>query len=386
MNAKWFTVACAGLLVVACGSGEDSVVDGSAGSSSGGSAGSAGESRPPACQEQDKVVQATLDEARITPNAVVAVRNELCGLSTYASGDPADATTDSIFLLASVTKTYVAAAVMSLVGENRLQLDAPINTWITGLDPVYDGVTVRMLLNHTSGIFNYTDDFRLYSEPNRVWPPQELIELALEHPPIASPGTEVHYSSTNFILLGLILETVEGKTVGAVLRERAIEPGGLKQTFFTAEETVIGQMATPFSGSGDVIEDLYDPSFLWAAGSMVATAGDTATWVWELYRARSVIDTELVQQMIDDAVVMDPFPLETDSKYGFGTCVVELADTYCGTGVGHNGRWQWTSVDAFYFADCDTSVVVMQNVLLNPPIIGVERVLTKVLNALVPPS
>jgi hypothetical protein len=94
------------------------------------------------------------------------------------------------------------------------------------------------------------------------------------------------------------------------------------------------------------------------------------------------IRSELVDQMINDAVVTDQFQLETSARYGLGTCIVTLADTNCGVGVGHNGRWQWSSTDAFYFEDCNTSVAVLQNALLNPASLGVELVLTKVLGAL----
>jgi D-alanyl-D-alanine carboxypeptidase len=343
-----------------------------------------GEDRSPECLEQDEKVQAAVDEWHVTPNTVVAVRNEQCGVSVYANGDPADATTDSLFLLASVTKTFVAAAVMSLVEEGSLQLDDQIGTWFPDLDPIYEPVTVRMLLNHTSGIYNYTDDLWTSPDLDRVWTQEELVDIGFSHAPYCEPGAEFNYSNTNYILLGLILEQIEGKPVSQILRERAIAPANLEHTFFTPEEEVVGDMATPFNFNGTEIGQLYDMSILWTAGGMVSVAADTANWMWELYGARSVIQSGSVDQMLGDPVVTWQFPLETTASYGLGTCIDTLADTNCGVGVGHNGRWQWSSTDAFYFEDCDVSIAVMQNALLDPPELGVELVLTKVLGALYP--
>ena len=316
--------------------------------------------RSEACKQQDQVVQAAVDDTRHTPNAIVAVKNEACGVSLYASGNPADATTASLFLLASVTKTFVATSVLSLVKEGKLGLDNPINNWIAGLGAKYDPVTVRMLLKHTSGIFNYTDDSRLYTDRNRVWEPRELVDLALTHNPYFAPGAGFHYCNTNYILLGMVLEAVTGQKLGSVLHQHAIDRAGLKHTFFLPEEPIEGQMATQFYPSGQKITNPFDPSFVWAVGGMVASAADVVDWVWALYGSQTVLDPTQIREMIDDSVVAELLPDFAESRYGQGVIIGTFTGTNSGPGVGHSGRWDGTSTDAYYFKDIGTAAVVLQ--------------------------
>ena len=340
--------------------------------------------RSETCTQQDQAVQAAVDATRHSPNAIVAVKNEACGVSLYASGNPADATTASLFLLGSVTKTFVATSVLSLVKEGKLGLDDPIKNWIAGLGAKYDPVTVRMLLKHTSGIFNYTDDSRLYTDRNRVWQPRELVDLALTHNPYFAPGAGFHYCNTNYILLGMVLEAVTGQKLGSVLHQHAIDRAGLKHTFFLPEEPIEGQMATQFYPSGQKITIPFDPSFVWAAGGMVASAADVVDWVWALYGSQTVLDPTQIREMTDDSVVAELLPDFAESRYGQGVIIGTFTGTNSGPGVGHSGRWDGTSTDAYYFKDIGTAAVVLQNVQFWPPKVGDETVLIGVLNALSP--
>jgi len=341
--------------------------------------------RSEACKQQDQVVQAAVDDTRHSPNAIVAVKNEACGVSLYASGNPAEATTASLFLLASVTKTFVATSVLSLVKEGKLGLDDPINTWIVGLDAQYDLVTVRMLLKHTSGIFNYTDDPILYANKKRIWVPRELVDLALTYNPYFAPGEGFHYSNTNYILLGIILEEVTGEKLATVLHQYAIDRGGLQHTFFPPEDPIEGQMATPFYPSGQKVTDPFDPSVYWAVGGVVASARDVVGWVWALYASQTVLDPTQVREMLDDSTAFEGLLADAaESRYGLGAITATFRDTNSGPGVGHSGRWDGASVDAYYFKDTRTAVAVLQNVMFWPPKVGDEAVLIGILNALSP--
>ena len=153
-------------------------------------------------------------------------------------------TTDR-FRAASITKSFVATVVLELVAEGRLSLDDTVEHWLPGLVPNGAAITLRELLNHTSGLFDFGDDQvwnqSRVADPQRIWLPKELIAAAVSHPPYFRPGTAWHYSNTNYVLLGLIIEAATGRSLGDELRERLLQPLALGATSFpTALETMAG--------------------------------------------------------------------------------------------------------------------------------------------------
>src|SRR4051794_22032792 len=111
---------------------------------------------PAECRQLKIDLQKAADEKRTSPNAVIAVHTETCGAVVVVSGDAATAAADSLFRIGSVTKTFVSATILSLVKDGKLTLEDPLSHWVSGVTGE-SGVTVRMLLNHTSGFFNYTE-------------------------------------------------------------------------------------------------------------------------------------------------------------------------------------------------------------------------------------
>ena len=112
------------------------------------------------------------------------------------------------FRIGSVTKSFVATVMLQLVGEGRLRLDDNLERWLPGLVPGGEKITARQLLNHTSGLYNYTDDL---PEPPRRFRPRELVAIATGHKPLFAPGTQFSYSNTNYILAGMLVERVTGQ-------------------------------------------------------------------------------------------------------------------------------------------------------------------------------
>src|SRR4051794_32836862 len=114
------------------------------------------------------------------------------------------------FRVGSVTKTFVATAALELVGEGKLGLDDTVERWLPGLVPNGPKITVRELLNHTSGIFDFTNDrgfiARVLWKPAEAWTPRQLIRTGTAHRPLFAPGATWSYSNTGYILLGLIVE------------------------------------------------------------------------------------------------------------------------------------------------------------------------------------
>ena len=141
------------------------------------------------------------------------------------------------FRIGSLTKTYVATVLLQLAEEGRLSLDDPVARFLPGLVPGGDKITIRQLLNQTSGLFDYEKDPRVlapYLAGNLAhrWAPRKLVRIAVSHRPLFTPGTRYSYSNTNYILAGLIVEAATGSTLGRVLDRRLFTPLRLRHTAF----------------------------------------------------------------------------------------------------------------------------------------------------------
>src|SRR3954471_17142517 len=150
------------------------------------------------------------------------------------------------FRVGSVTKTFVAAVVLQLVGEGRLALGDPVERWLPGVVPGGAGITIRQLLNHTSGLYDYADDAfvtRILADRGRVWAPRDLIALGTRRPPLFAPGARLAYSSTGYIALGLIVEAATGRPLAAELRRRIFMPLRLRATSLDANPHIAGRHA-----------------------------------------------------------------------------------------------------------------------------------------------
>ena len=141
------------------------------------------------------------------------------------------------FRIGSLTKTYVATILLQLAEEGRLSLDDRVSLFLPGLVPGGDKITIRQLLNQTSGLFDYEKDplvLAPYLAGNLAyrWAPRKLVRIAVSHRPLFTPGTRWSYSNTNYILAGLIVEAATGATLGQVLDRRLSEPLHLRHTTF----------------------------------------------------------------------------------------------------------------------------------------------------------
>jgi D-alanyl-D-alanine carboxypeptidase len=310
--------------------------------------------RDPACVDQDTKLQAALDGARKSPNAVLAVRNAACGTSVYVSGDPKNADTGSLWRIGSITKTFTSTVIMSLVAEGKISLDDPLSKYVADVKGT-DGVTVRMLLNHTSGIFNYTESKAF--DQSKKYAPADLVALATANAAYFAPGQGWHYSNTNYILLGMIGEKAGGAKIGALVRARAIAKAGLEHTFFDGEEALGGTLAKGFDSAGDDVTTAVDPSGPWSAGAIAASGADLADWVFTLYGTDEVLDAPTRALLTKDAYTS----LDTGT-YGLGVIVMSSQETGGrGTALGHDGAIAGYFSQAFYFTTKNASIAAVVN-------------------------
>ena len=182
------------------------------------------------------LVDSTIKE-QLIPGAVVVLSTPQ-GDFTASSGttelgvqNPPDA--DTHFRIASNTKTMTAAVVLQLAQEGKLELTDPVSKYVSGV-PGGDSITIEQLLKMRTGLYNYTNAQQMATslddDPTRVWTPQELLDIAFAQPANFAPDAEFEYSNTNYVLLGLIIEKLDGKSLAAALQDRLFGPLGMTDT------------------------------------------------------------------------------------------------------------------------------------------------------------
>jgi D-alanyl-D-alanine carboxypeptidase len=274
-------------------------------------------------------------------------------------------TPDDEFRMGSNTKTVVATLVLQLVAENRLGLDDPIETVLPGLIPGGDAITVRMLLNHTSGLFNYVNDpavlLSFTGQDDRSWTPEQLLAVGVGYPPVSAPGAGFSYSNTNYVALGLALEKLTGQTLADLVEERIAGPLQLEHTYLSAgtarpdrydspqlahgyepdadtlsallpEGTPAGTAFAGDAHGGFVDTTWINSSSQWAAGAMVSTAAEWAKFDSALMSGRLIPQAQLDE--MQTTVAEDPASPEGNG-YGLGIRKVVFP---CGSVWGHDGQ------------------------------------------------
>ena len=242
------------------------------------------------------------------------------------------------FRVGSTTKTFVAAVALQLAGERKLGLSDTVERWLPGLVPNGGAITVRQLLNHTSGLADYAPDeddtfiLRVLADRRRTWAPGELVAIATGQPPLFAPGARWSYTNTGYILLGLIIEAASGNPLEAELRERVLAPLRLRATSLDTGPRIAGRHAHGYSRLGarrpfDIT--VVDQTWAGAAGAIVSTADDLARFYRALLGGR-LLRPELLAQMRRTVPTGSEFQAQ-----GLGLIRSRLP---CGTFWGHGGE------------------------------------------------
>lgn len=282
----------------------------------------------PVNPELDAQLQAILDQTVADgqiPGAMLAVNTP--GQQTwYGSSGIADRTTqapmgaDEPYQIASITKTFTAVVALQLAEEGIVDLDAPMTTYLpdSGV-PDSDQMTVRMLLNHTTGLYNYLQDptffAGVYADPERVWQPEELIEYNVSFPPTFSPpGAAWHYSSANYVTLGLLVEAATGNSHADEIRTRILEPLGMDRTFYPPDEALPEELPTGYFDADDHSNNAV--SAAWATSNMVSTNEDMQTFSQALFEG-DLLQPETRGQMFEFVPGNGEYDMP-DLAYGLG--------------------------------------------------------------------
>ncbi|MBT2400380.1 serine hydrolase [Streptomyces sp. ISL-100] len=266
-------------------------------------------------------------------------RTYTAGLGNLATGAPVPV--DGQVRIGSNTKTFVAVVLLQLVAERRMDLDATVDTYLPGLvrGEGIDGrrITVRQLLQQTSGLPNYSDHL---GDDVRYYAPCELLAIALQHPADFAPGTSWKYSNTNYVLAGLLVQKVTGRPLAEQIDRRIIKPVGLRHTYFPAPGDASIREPHPhgyYRESADApLRDIteIDPSWGWAAGQMVSTSSDLNRFLRALLAGRLLPSAQLAQMR---STVPAEATFGSGSRYGLG--IVSRPLPCGGLSWGHGGSF-----------------------------------------------
>ena len=254
------------------------------------------------------------------------------GLAELGTDRPVDP--EGWFRAGSITKTFTAVVVLQLVGEGKLRLDEPVGKWVPG---VPDAISLRQLLNHTSGLYNYTDDLPdpagIVRDRYLHRDPLDTLRSGLSKPTLFEPGTSWSYSNTNYIALGLLIEAVTGNAYGDEVANRILRPLALERTVVPGDDV---ELPEPHAHAYLAVDgeqvDLArcNASQAWAAGEIVSTAADLDRF----YAA--VLTGELIAQAEHEAM-LTVVPAGDAFGYGLGIGRKEL-----------DGQVWWGHTGGFY--------------------------------------
>jgi CubicO group peptidase (beta-lactamase class C family) len=262
------------------------------------------------------------------------------GLADIARGVPA--TPETIYRLGSLTKQFTAAAIMQLVEHDSIRLEDAATTYLPELGPLHAGITVHELLNHTSGIGDYT---------NEHIPPESLAARLSTRPLESDPGTRFHYSNSGYIVLGLILERVTHQPYATMIRRRFVVPLGLSETGACRTD---GRVATGYTAKAGMLAPA-EPAdrYAFSAGGLCSTVGDLLRWTQNLVAGRVVSPASYARMTTPDRM-----PDGTTLRYGFGL-VIGHDRTHAV--IGHEGGIQGFTAEQTILPDDSVVVLLLTN-------------------------
>ena len=312
-----------------------------------------------AADKLDDLLKTKMETRKIPGLSLVVVRDGKViksmgyGLANVETETPA--TPETVYQLASVTKQFTATAIMMLAEDGKLTLDDPITKYLENVPSAWNAVTVRHLLNHTSGIKSYTEVSGFATQSHKEVTAQDIIKIASDQPADFPPGEKWHYNNTGYYLLGVIIAKTSGKPYDEFLQERIFRPLEMKSTRLNVNRQVIKKRATGYTVKDGALcnGDYVSATQPYAAGALVSTVEDMAKWDKALTDGK-LLKKESYTQMWSPTRLKDG----KMEKYGFGWSV---GDRNGHREIGHGGGIQGFSTYIGRYPEDKLTVIVLAN-------------------------
>ena len=322
----------------------------------------------------EEQIQHTLDrtlekynERGVSAAIILPDRKEMSFVSGI-SHDSIAMKPDMLFAIGSVTKNVVAALTLKLAEENIVSLDDPISKWLPDYPYVDNAITIRQLLNHTSGLYMYWINQKIWDDlkkdRGKVWTPDEVLGYIKE--PHFAPGKGWRYSNTNYLLLAMIIKKATGVKLSTNFRTRFWQPLGIDNAYLSMEDTIPANQAHVFGDNfnfGDATRDLTflprasHESIGYGSSGIFTTAMDLATWCQALFEGK-VLQENSMTEMLQFVKFK---PVSDMNAYGLGVQVYKPSFSAGKLAIGHGGGNIGTTTYMVYLPDYHASIVVMVN-------------------------
>ena len=269
---------------------------------------------------------------------------------------------DHILRVGSITKTFTAVIILKLVEDGHLKLDDPLSQWYPDF-PNAEKITIRQLLNHTSGIPEFIPKILMKSIiPSTTWQPEEIVKIAAGEKPLFTPGSAFSYSNANYVLLGLIAEKVTGKTAVELLHEMIIDPLGLQHTYFIPYEPAPAALVpgwdrdlSHFPGMLDItVKNTSWATAAFTSGALASNASDLSTFYENLF-AGALLSPAVMKEMTTYGEAPNPGFAE-QTGYGLGLMQLDIDGREL---VGHVGQFMGSTAIAVVSPQEKYTIVVV---------------------------
>jgi D-alanyl-D-alanine carboxypeptidase len=264
-----------------------------------------------------------------------------------ASADGKKNQVSTKFRLGSVTKTFTSVIIFQLIQEGKISLETKLSSYYPQI-PNANKITIKHMLQHRSGIFNFTNDQAYLSYMTQPKTKAELLEIISKYPSDFEPGEKFNYSNSTFVLLGFIVEEIEKESYADILKKKIINPLNLNNTYISEKPDPLKNEAISFmsNGSNWIPGLITHPSIPGAAGAITSNIEDLAIFCTALFDGK-LLNMETVSLMIDD-----------NERVGHGIFIMPFSDNI---GYGHGGRIDGFEASIGYFPEHKMALVITGN-------------------------
>ena len=312
-------------------------------------------------QQLDSIAASGVLENRVVGIVAAVVKgNDTLLLKGYGKADvewDVPMPTDAVFEIGSITKQFTAAAILQLRDAGKLSLDDNITRWLPDFDTRGNTVTLRRLLDHTSGMVGITEmpEFGILASNSR-FPRDSAYALIKRYPFQFTTGTAQVYNNSAFWLLGLVIEKASGMTYEEYIEKKIFEPLGMTRSLYCNSAENIPRRAHGYMVQNGVVRRAPTNVHTWpfAAGSLCATAGDLVKWLQALHGGR-VLSPQSYAEMIKPSSLSDGTPLRYAMGLSVGTDIRGLRF------IGHGGAIAGFVGEATWYPDAQMAVIVLMN-------------------------